>query len=262
MLAGPPPGLPRRSAPARHSGPAPGAPPPPRTPGPPTGPVATAVLPAGSSDTDHSAARSRRSGAPRMAAAAPPPAGPRGCASYSERTGARPSGTRSLARPAAGVPPPDAARPGPDGSRRVREMAGHSAGNTLAPRPRFHPLARLAEGYGRPRGVRVGRRGSGRSASAGASGGRAVGPTRGDARSWMSAGPAGLPTRGCALAGRHSGRAGRRSPAGASPTAPRAMLRQVPAALPIAPAPGAEASRSCCGCSASGLVGQARRGAS
>jgi hypothetical protein len=107
---------------------------------------------------------------PRTAAGAPRPAAPRGCASHGPGNGARPSGTRLPARTAAGGRPPGAARPGHDGGRRVQETAAHNTGSAPAPRPRARPPARRAAARGRPHGIWVGRRGSGRSPSAGASG--------------------------------------------------------------------------------------------
>jgi len=80
-----------------------------------------------------------------------------------------------------------------------------------------------------------------------ASRGRAVGPTTADERNWTSSGPAALPTRGCAVAGRRTARGARRSPVGASPTAPGEALAQEPAPSPTGRAAAPEASRSCRG---------------
>ncbi len=132
-----------------------------------------------------------------------------------------------------------------------------------------HDLVHLLDRQQGTPGVRAGRLASGRRAAAGASQGLGGDQRKAAGRSSLSSGPAGLPARVPALAGRHSPHAGRhsphtgrRSPAGASPTAPAVAPGQEPASWPMAREPTAQSSRSCRGCSASQLAGQARRGGS
>src|SRR5262249_4830960 len=97
------------------------------------GPVGAAALPAGSTDSGHSAEPPRRSAEARTGAAARPPAGPLGSASHRPHSAGLPFGTWSPARRAATAPPPDAARPGSDGGLRARETAPHNVGTAPAP---------------------------------------------------------------------------------------------------------------------------------
>src|SRR5262249_27557001 len=147
--------------------------------------------------------------------------------------------TQSPARRAAAIPRPGVARPGHGDRSQSRGTAAHNAGNAPAPRPRSRPPAPPAAARGRPHGVLAGRRASVRRA--GLSGAPAPGgdPTTGGATNWPSSAPGGLPAPEYALVGRCSLRGERRSPAGASPTAPGAALAQEPAPSPIARAPAA-----------------------
>src|SRR5207248_3090520 len=96
----------------------------------------------------------------RTADAARRTAVPLGCAARSAGSAARPFGTRSPVRPAAGVPPPDGARPDHDGGRRVQGTAVDNAGSALATPGRLHPPAQAAAAPGTSRDDRVGRRAS------------------------------------------------------------------------------------------------------